>query len=158
MTLKKITIIIYLMLFISCVDQKEITEISLNESNGGKLGFYSKLEITKKHICYVSGNIKLKKEIKVKTSKKLWDNLTKLNINDFSKVKSSPGRMAYDGTDVEVSILFGNKLFSIVNGQDDTLNYKKIKLFVSALENQKKVMYQKKQTLKNYSVLQNSSK
>jgi hypothetical protein len=48
--LKITTIIIYLMLFISCVDQKEITKISLNESNGGKFGFYSRLEITKEQI------------------------------------------------------------------------------------------------------------
>lgn len=143
------------MLFISCVGQKEITKINLKDFNGGKLGVYSKLEITKENIYYVNGNFNSKKELKGKTSKELWNNLNRVSIDDLLKVKSNPGRIAYDGTDVEISISFGDEFFSIVNGEEDTLNYKKIKLFVSALENQKKVMYQKMQTLKNYSVLQN---
>ena len=153
--LKKIIILVYLMLFISCVGQKEITKINLKDFNGGKLGVYSKLEITKENIYYVNGNFNSKKELKGKTSKELWNNLNRVSIDDLLKVKSNPGRIAYDGTDVEISISFGDEFFSIVNGEEDTLNYKKIKLFVSALENQKKVMYQKMQTLKNYSVLQN---
>ena len=137
--LKKITTLVYLMLCISCNHQKEITKISLNNFNGGKLGVYSKLEITKEHIYYVNGNFKLKKEIKEKTSDELWNNLTNVSIDDFLKVKSNPGRIAYDGTDVEISISFGDEFFSIVNGKEDTLNYKKIKLFVSLLEKQKDI-------------------
>ncbi|WP_395076758.1 hypothetical protein [Flavobacterium sp.] len=115
----------------------------MNDFNGGKFGAYSKLEITKEHTYFVNGNIKSKKEIKEKTSKELWNNLSKLDTDDFLKVRSNPGRIAYDGTDVEISISFGDEFFSIVNGEEDTLNYKKIKLFVSLLEKQKDIFNKK---------------
>ncbi len=140
--LKKVIVLSCLMFIISCNNKREITKISLNEFNGGKLGVYSKLEITKDDIYYVSGNLKSKKEVKEKTTKELWNNLIMVNIDDFLKVKSKPGRIAYDGTDVKISISYGEKSFSIINGEIDTLNYKKIKFFVSALENQKSLMYQ----------------
>ncbi|WP_309608045.1 hypothetical protein [Flavobacterium sp.] len=141
--IKKITILVYFMIFFSCNHQKEIAKISFNDFNGGKFGAYSKLEITKEHIYYVNGNVKSKKVTKEKTSRELWNNLTKVSIDDFLKVRSNPGRIAYDGTDVEITILFGDEYFLIVNGEEDTLNYKKIKLFVSLLEKQNDIFKNK---------------
>jgi hypothetical protein len=140
----KVIMVVFALFIVSCNSQKKITKISYDVSSGGKGNSYSRLEITKEQIYYVNGNYKSKKDIKEKTTKEVWNNITNsIDYDDFFKVKSHPGRMAYDGSDVTISISFGNEIFSVVNGEVDTLNFKKIKLFVSSLENQKSVFYQK---------------
>lgn len=139
---KKIIILIYLIFFISCNNKKEITKICLQSYNGGKLGSYSKLEISKNQTYYVLGDSKSKKDFREKTTDKLWKDLTNnININDFLKVKSYPGRVEYDGTDETISISYGDKSLSIVNGEADTLSYKKLKKFSLIIEKKETDMF-----------------
>jgi hypothetical protein len=139
---KKIIFLVSLILFISCNNKKKITKISLQSCNGGKLSSYSKLEISKNQTYYVLGDSKSKKDYIEKTSNKLWkDLINNINIDDFLKVKSNPGRLEYDGTDVTILISYGDKSLSIVNGEADTLSYKKLKKFISIIEKQESDMF-----------------
>jgi hypothetical protein len=78
------------------------------------------------------GSEKTRKE---KTVKSFWKSLTKtINLKDFKKIKTNPGHALYDGIDVTISIEKGDEKHSIVNGNEDSLNYRKIRPLTTMLE------------------------
>ena len=113
-----------------------ITKVTYS-ATGGRGGNTVSLEITAGNLVYVQGHAGAEKTIKEKTPRALWQKLTKsINLQDLDKVKSNPGHAMYDGTDITIVVLKGREEHSIVNGNEDILNYKKIKLFTDILEGQ----------------------
>jgi hypothetical protein len=125
-----------------------ISKISYT-SAGGKAGNYEKLDITPASLRYVQGHRGIEKTINEKTVSSFWDKLTKaINLTHFDKIKSDPGHALYDGVDITISIEKGKEKHSIVNGNEDSVNYRKIKPFTDLLENKlveirKKIVWQK---------------
>ena len=106
-------------------------------SSAGRGGTSINLDITAASMVYTQGHNGAEKTIKEKTPRALWQKLTKsINLQDLDKVKSNPGHAMYDGTDITIVVLKGREEHSIVNGNEDILNYKKIKLFTDILEGQ----------------------
>jgi hypothetical protein len=61
--------------------------------------------------------------------------LTKtINLRDFDKIRSNPGHALYDGIDITISIEKGKEKHSIVNGNEDSVNYRRIRPFTHLLE------------------------
>jgi hypothetical protein len=117
------------------ISNSPVSKISYT-SSGGKSGNYESLDITSASLTYVQGHRGVEKTIKEKTISSFWDRLTKtLNLEDFDKVKSDPGHALYDGIDISISIEKGKEKHSIVNGNEDSVNYSKIKPFTDLLEN-----------------------
>jgi len=111
-----------------------ISKISYS-SSGGKSGRYESLDIASDYIIYVQGHSGSEKSIREKTSKSFWNTLTNtINIKDFDKIQSSPGHALFDGIDITISIEKGKEKHSIVNGNEDILNYRRIRPFTNLLE------------------------
>jgi len=125
-----------------------ISKISYT-SAGGKAGNYESLDITPGSLIYVQGHRGVEKTIHEKTVTSFWNKLTKsINLRDFDKIRSDPGHSLYDGIDVTITIEKGKQKRSIVNGNEDSVNYVKIKPFTDLLENKlaeirKKIVWQK---------------
>ena len=125
-----------------------ISKISYT-SAGGKAGNYESLDITPDSLVYVQGHRGVEKTISEKTLNSFWNKLTKsINLRDFDKIRSDPGHALYDGIDVTITIEKGKQKHSIVNGNEDSVNYVKIKPFTDLLENKlaeirKKIVWQK---------------
>jgi len=130
------------------IDASQISKISYT-SAGGKAGNYESLDITPDSLVYVQGRRDVEKTINEKTVTSFWNKLTKtINLTDFDKIQSDPGHALYDGIDVTISIEKGKEKHSIVNGNEDSVNYYKIKPFTDLLENKlaeirKKIVWQK---------------
>ena len=111
-----------------------ISKISYS-SSGGKSGSYESLDISLDSIIYVQGRSDSEKSIREKTAKSSWNNLTNaINLKDFDKIQSSPGHALFDGIDITISVEKGTERHSIVNGNEDILNYRRIKAFTNLLE------------------------
>ena len=111
-----------------------ISKISYS-SSGGKSGNYESLDISPTAVIYIQGRRGNEKTIKEKTVKSFWTRLTKtINLTDFDKIQSNPGHALYDGIDITISIEKGKEKHSIVNGNEDTVNYKKISAFTDLLQ------------------------
>ena len=112
-----------------------ISKISYT-STGGRSGNYETMNISADSIIYVQGHRGAEKTIKEKTLKSVWTKLTKaVNLRDFDQIKSNPGHALYDGIDITIAIETGQEKHSIVNGNEDTVNYKRISPFTDLLEN-----------------------
>jgi hypothetical protein len=133
---------------INTTSNSPVSKISYT-SSGGKGGYYETLDITSASLTYVQGHRGVEKAINEKTLNSFWDKLTKtVNLEDFDKIKSDPGHALYDGIDITISIEKGKEKHSIVNGNEDSVNYRKIKPFTDLLENKlaeirKKIVWQK---------------
>jgi len=133
---------------INNISNSPVSKISYT-STGGKGGYYESLAITPASLTYVQGHRGVEKTIKEKTISSFWERLTKtVNLEDFDKIKSDPGHALYDGIDISISIEKGKEKHSIVNGNEDSVNYSKIKPFTDLLENKlaeirKKIVWQK---------------
>jgi len=111
-----------------------ISKISYS-SSGGRAGNYESLDISQDSLSYVQGHRGVEKTINKKTVRSFWDRLTKtIELKDFDKVRSDPGHALYDGIDVTISIEKGREKHSIVNGNEDSVNYRKIKPFIDLLD------------------------
>lgn len=132
--------IIFILLFTSCqtyVKQNivnNIVRVSYNSVNGGKIGGYVSFIVTKDSIVYSLGDNKTAKKYNAALSSKgIWDSLrSSINLVYFDKIKSDPGHRAYDGTDITISII-DSKTHTIINGEDDTINYKMITPLINNL-------------------------
>ena len=121
------------------IQAANIAEISISKisyaSSGGRSGNYENVVITPDSVIYVEARRGVEKSIAEKTIKGFWSDLIKsINLTDFDKIKSNPGHSLYDGIDVTISIERGRTKYSIVNGNEDTANYKNIQPFISLLE------------------------
>jgi hypothetical protein len=111
-----------------------ITKISFS-SFGGRSGRFESLDISSDSIIYVQGSYESEKSIREKTVRSLWNSLkNEINIRDFDKIQSNPGHAQFDGVDITLCIEKGKEKHSVVNGHEDTLNYKRIKAFTNILE------------------------
>jgi len=130
------------------IANSRISKISYT-SAGGKSGNYESLDISSASLSYVQAHRGVEKRIKGKTERSFWNGLTKtINLRDFDKIRSDPGHALYDGIDITISIEKGKEKHSIVNGNQDSVNYSKIKPFTDLLENKlaeirKKIVWQK---------------
>ena len=112
-----------------------ISKISYT-SAGGRAGNYESLDITPDSLIYVQGHRGVEKTINEKTLNSFWNKLThSINLTDFDKIRSDPGHALYDGIDITISIEKGKEKHSVVNGNEDSVNYTKIKAFTDLLEN-----------------------
>ena len=111
-----------------------ISKISYS-STGGRSGNYESLDISPDSVIYIQGHRGSEKNRKEKTVKSFWKTLTKaVNLKDFDKIQSNPGHTLYDGIDITISIEKGKNKLSIVNGSEDSLNYRRIKPFTNLVE------------------------
>jgi hypothetical protein len=118
------------------ITNQPISKISYS-SSGGRSGNYESLDITADSIIYIEAHRGNEKSRREKTARSFWNGLIKaMNLKDFDKIKSNPGHALYDGIDVTISIETEKDKHSIVNGNEDTLNYKKIRPFTTLLEKQ----------------------
>ena len=130
------------------IANRPISKISYS-SSGGKGGNYESLDLSPTSVIYVQARRGVEKRIKEKTVKSFWNRLTKtINLRDFSKIRSNPGHALYDGIDITISIEKGKEKQSIVNGNEDSVNYRRIKPFTDLLEKKlvelrKKIIWQK---------------
>lgn len=113
-----------------------ISKISYS-TTGGRGGNTISLEITATTLIYTKGHAGEEKTIRERTSRNLWSSLTRsINIKDFDRIKSNPGHAMYDGIDVTITVQVGRRSYTIVNGSEDEVNYKRIRSFVNILESQ----------------------
>jgi len=106
-------------------------------TNAGRGGTSVNMTITQNTIVYIQGHNGDEKTYKEKTPRSLWSGLTRsINIKDLDRIKSDPGHGLYDGIDITITVERGNEVHSIVNGNEDTVNYKRIKSFTDILEGQ----------------------
>ena len=111
-----------------------ISKISYS-SSGGKSGSYESLDISPVSVIYVAARRGVEKKIKEKTVKSFWNRLMKtINLRDFDKIRSNPGHALYDGIDITISIEKRKEKHSIVNGNEDSVNYRRIRPFTDLLE------------------------
>ena len=119
---------------ISNIANSPISKISYS-SSGGKAGIYESLDISPDSVIYVQGRRGVEKSIKEKTMKSFWNKLMKtINLRDFDKIRSNPGHALYDGIDITISIEKGKEKHFIVNGNEDSVNYRRIRPFTDLLE------------------------
>ena len=113
-----------------------ITKISYSRS-AGRGGNGVNLEITPNAIVYVQSHNGAEKTIREKTPRSLWSSMTRaINNKDLSQIKSAPGHALYDGIDVTITVEKGRERYSIVNGNEDAANFKRIKGLSDILEAQ----------------------
>ena len=106
-------------------------------TNAGRGGTSVNLTITQNTLVYTQGHNGAEKTIKERTARSLWMSLTRsINIKDLDRIKSNPGHGLYDGTDITITVERGKEVHSIVNGNEDSANYKRIKQFTDILEGQ----------------------
>lgn|GEM_PF-3434814 len=116
------------------IRQPTISKISYT-STGGRAGNYERLEISSSALFYVQGHRGVEKQINKKTDTAFWTRLTRsINLRAFDNIKSNPGHALYDGIDITISIQKGTEKHSIINGNEDSVNYKKIRPFTDLLE------------------------
>ena len=110
-----------------------ISKISYS-TTGGRSGNYESVNISADSLIYIQARRGNEKTINEKTEKDFWNSLTRaINLEDFDKIKSNPGHALYDGIDITISIETMEKKHFIVNGNEDTVNYKRIEPFTDML-------------------------
>lgn len=111
-----------------------ITKISYS-TTGGRSGNYESLNVTADSLVYLQARRGEEKTTSEKTPTDLWRQLVaSINLNDFDRIKSNPGHALYDGIDTTLSIESAAKTHTLVNGNEDPDNYKRIKPFTELLE------------------------
>ena len=121
--------VLFLVTLFSCSYKSEdaIRSISYDIENGGKGTASSSLFISKDSTKYIWANYKETKTRSEATVPETWIMLLKIiNLEDFDKVSSSERRIQYDGSDVVITIN-SDKEHKLINGEQDSTNYNKIK-------------------------------
>ncbi|HMD00511.1 MAG TPA: hypothetical protein VKH37_10170, partial [Ferruginibacter sp.] len=108
------------------VKQSKETIIKISYSTtGGRGGNTESLDVTKMSTVFTKGHAGVDKTTKAMTSKTFWAQITNaLDLKNFDKIKTSPGRALYDGIDVTITITTNRGTHTVVNGSDDITNYK----------------------------------
>lgn len=133
---------ILLILFVGFSSNSQaINKISYN-SVGGEAGGYANVELTKDSINGTIGNPNAKIIIKEKMRKTLWDSLTgHTSLNDFKEIKSGRSVTYIDGIDVSVKIETGEESYTLLNGDINEVQNKKVFRFMKILENELRNIY-----------------
>ena len=138
----KFFILLNLFLFVGCSSNSQaINKISYN-SVGGEAGGYANVELTKDSINGTIGSPNEKIIIKEKMRKMLWDSLTEhTSLNDFKKIKSGRSLTYIDDIDVSVKIETGEESYSLLNGDINEIQNKKVFRFMKILEDELRSIY-----------------
>lgn len=138
----KFLIFLIIFLFVRCSSNSQaINRISYN-SVGGEQGGYANVELTKDSINGTIGSPNKKIIIKEKIQKALWDSLNKsMTLDDFKEIKSGKSVTYIDGIDVSVKIETDAGSYSILNGEIDKVQNKKVFHFMEILENELRNIY-----------------
>jgi hypothetical protein len=105
-------------------------------STGGRGGNYESLSISADSLIYLQARRGNEQTIHEITPTGFWHRLTaSINLNDFNKIRSNPGHALYDGIDSTLSIQVAGGTYTVVNGNEDTANYGRIRPFTRLLEN-----------------------
>lgn len=138
----KFFIFLILFLFVGCSSNSQaINKISYN-SVGGEAGGYTNVELTKDSINGTIGSPNEKIIIKEKIKKTLWDSLTgRTSLNDFKKIKSGRSHTYIDDIDVSVKIETGEESYTLLNGDINEIQNKKVFRFMEILEKELRSIY-----------------
>lgn len=105
------------------------------DKTGGRGGNTEHLVITRSLMTFIEGHGGKERTVSEKTNPATWRKLVNsISIPNFNKIKSNPGHSLYDGIDITISVTSNLKEYSIVNGNEDSINFKRIKKFNDQLE------------------------
>lgn len=138
----KFFILLNLFLFVGCSSNSQsINRISYN-SVGGEAGGYANVALTKDSINGTIGSPNVKIIIKEKMQKTLWDSLTKsATLDDFKKIKSGKSVISIDGIDTTIKIETDEESYSLLNGDINEIQNKKVFRFMKILEDELRSIY-----------------
>ncbi len=118
-----------------------VTKISYRRCCGGEANSYENFMISKDSIIYEEGvnnsRNRYRKIYKGVTPISLWDSLkSTVDIIQFAKIKSNKSNAENDGSDQQVKIIKGNKVYSVVNADFDKIKGTKTSLLMNIIEHQ----------------------
>ena len=128
----KIPLILFVLFLITIVSCKRNTadtiySVSYSIENGGKGSASSSLLISKDSTQYIWANYKETKTRSQVTSSDTWKKIiNSIKLVDFERINSGKRRIQYDGSDVVITIN-ADKEYKLINGEEDSVNYTKIK-------------------------------
>jgi hypothetical protein len=136
-----LTLFVAVMLFTAC--DKNNNEVTYSFSrNGGWIGLYEHLTINATTTQYSISYHELRTtetksyQTTVKTSNKLWGDLTKtFDLGIFKKIKDGGCLSCVDLYDETFSVIIDNKTYSIYNGDSDE-HFKQIQIFFDEMYEQ----------------------
>ena len=116
---------------------QEITKIELSHY-GGQMGYRGTLTVTKDSVVETSF-MGTKSDKITKTGSKIssqeWQNLlNSFKLQDFKKIKSGTSYLPFDGVDTKIKISNSTGSDSIINGNEDKINFRKIEKLNNLLE------------------------
>ncbi|MDA6068240.1 hypothetical protein NJT12_01285 [Flavobacterium sp. AC] len=115
-----------------------ISSISYSIENGGKGAASSSITISKDSTKYVWANYKETKTRSEATLPKTWNKIVGIiNLEDFDQISSSERRIQYDGSDI-VIVINDDKEHKLINGEQDSIHYSKIKPLKKMIEQEHK--------------------
>jgi len=129
MNLKKYCWLFVITLILSCHNKNEdsIYSVSYSIENGAKGAASSSLLISKDSTKYLWANYKETKTRSEVTSSDTWKKIiNSIKLVDFKRINSGKRRIQYDGSDIVITIN-ADKEYKLINGEEDSVNYTKIK-------------------------------
>jgi len=110
-----------------------ITRIAYS-TTGGRAGNYEALEINPDSTFFTKALRGNEQYVKQKTDRAFWNDIIQtIRLADFDRVRSDGGHALYDGIDVTITIEKGAEKHSIVNGETDSLAFRRIAPFTRKL-------------------------
>lgn len=146
--MSKTVLIFTLLMICSCAQKNESLSFPEEQNNdiiliewsrfGGQLGYHEGLTITEDsviHTYFTAASGNQIKESKYANSTDEWQELTKsIDLQNFRKIKHGVSKQPVDGTDDKIYIRSINSKDSILNGDQDAINYKNISTFIELLD------------------------
>jgi len=129
MNLKKYCWLFVITLILSCHKKNEdsIYSVSYSIENGAKGAASSSLLISKDSTKYLWANYKETKTRYEVTSSDTWKKIiNSIKLVDFKHINSGKRRIQYDGSDIVITIN-ADKEYKLINGEEDSVNYTRIK-------------------------------
>lgn len=111
---------------------ESIDKITYASYTGDKGGNFFDLQITKDLTALIKGNRSLSETFQKPTDATLWKQLVRINLKRFDKIQGSPRTAPHDGTDVELAVITGTHIHTVLNGAFE--DSKKMKSLVRALD------------------------
>ncbi|MBF4484937.1 hypothetical protein [Flavobacterium sp. CSZ] len=129
MSIPLILFVLFLIAIVSCKRNTADTIYSVSYSieNGGKGAASFSLLISKDSTKYLWANYKETKTRSEVTSSDRWKKIiNSIKLVDFKHINSGKRRIQYDSSDVVITIN-ADKEYKLINREEDSVNYTKIK-------------------------------
>ncbi|QGK73656.1 hypothetical protein [Flavobacterium sp. SLB02] len=129
MNIPLILFVLFLIAIVSCKRNTADTIYSVSYSieNGGKGAASFSLLISKDSTKYLWANYKETKTRSEVTSSDRWKKIiNSIKLVDFKRINSGKRRIQYDSSDVVITIN-ADKEYKLINREEDSVNYTKIK-------------------------------